>query len=101
MSKKWITSTILKRVKKFLSYPTDLRYEDVKILLEDFGYKETTQQGGSHRVFVLETRREGVIYDTDEISVPTKKGRYVIRLYLKAIARNLHLEEWYEKHKKK
>ncbi len=58
MCKGWITSTILKRVKKILdTQKADVAYKDVKIILEDFGFKETTQQGGSHRVFILENKR--------------------------------------------
>jgi len=104
MNKKWITSNLLKRVKKILTCPPDLRYQDVKIILQAFGFEETTQQGGSHRVFILVEKREGVIYEPEDLSqltVPVKKGRRVKRVYLKKIIECLHLEEWYEKHKKK
>ena len=79
-----------KLVERFLRLPPEASYDDVARLLESFGYTEFAA-GGSHRVF----RKAGCY----PITVPTKKGRKVKRVYVKRIVELLALEEWYEEHR--
>ena len=90
---------LLKRVEKLLRYPPEYAFDDLKRILEEFGFHGKAPRGGSHWIFILEDLKPGVSYETDQITVPIKRGRYVRREYLKKVAKLLNLEEWYEKNK--
>ncbi len=101
MMKEKFSSNTFKRIKNILALTKpEYSYRDIKIILENFGFRETTSQGGSHRVFVLENRRKGVIYGAEQITVPNIKGRKVKRFYVKRIIKILHLQEWYDEYEK-
>jgi predicted RNA binding protein YcfA (HicA-like mRNA interferase family) len=74
-----------KLVARFLALPPEVRFSDVTTLLEQFGYIEVRSRG-SHHTF------ENA--DGDIIVVPKKKGAKVKRTYVKAIVKQLNLEEW-------
>lgn len=93
-------TTLLKRVEKLLRYPSEYRFDELKKLLEAFGYEGTPPRRGSHWKFVLKRPLKEVNYKVNIITVPSLKGRYVKRTYLKMVAELLNLEEWYEKNKK-
>lgn len=92
--------SLLKHVEKLLRYPGEYRFEELKNLLEAFGYKGIPPKRGSHWKFVLKNPLPDVNYEAPVITVPLKRGKYVKRVYLKRIVKFLNLEEWYEKNKK-
>lgn len=94
-----MSKRLLKRVERLLRYPADYDFNELKLLLEDFGFRTNPPRRGSHWVFYLETPLPEVNYETDQITVPVVGGRKVKRIYLKTIARLFNLEEWYEKNK--
>ena len=67
-----------------LDFPTEMRYSDVKKILEGFGYKEDGGKG-SHFVF-----RQA---NHEPITLSKKHGKMVKRYQLKDIAKTLNLEE--------
>ena len=67
-----------------LGFPVEMRYSDVKKILEGFGYKEDGDKG-SHFVF-----RQ---VDHEPITVSKKHGKMVKRYQLKDLAKALGLEE--------
>jgi len=91
---------LLKDVEKLLSFPSDYSFNDLKILLERFGYEAVPPKRGSHWKFVLKRPLDNVNYKAKIITVPSLKGKYVKRAYLKMIVKFLNLGEWYEKNKK-
>lgn len=93
-------ATLLKRVEKLLAYPPEYRFDELKKLLEAFGYEGIPPRRGSHWKFVLKKPLKDVSYEAKIITVPSLKGRYIKRTYLKMVAKILNLEEWYEKSKK-
>ncbi len=90
----------LKRIEKLLRFPPDFSFKDLEKILEFFGFRKKEGTRGSHNIFILVKPRKDVHYETDQITVPTIKGRKVKKEYLKMIAKYLHLEEWYERNKK-
>lgn len=81
-------STKLKRIKSILDNPKSVSFNDIKIILENFGYSgEQPSRGSSHYIF----RKEGCY----SITVP-KKHPYVKEHYIKEIILLLELEDWYE-----
>jgi len=75
-------SKLDKIIERFLSNPPDVRFGDVCLLLEAYGF-EKKRQTGSHNIF---RNDEG-----DMITVPTVNGRTVKRTYVKQIVRLLNL----------
>lgn len=74
-----------KLVKNFLAQPSDARFEDVRYVLEAFGYKEIRARGSHH---TFENARGEVIV------VPKKGGQKVKRVYIQRIVELLNLEDW-------
>ncbi len=81
---------LLKIVKKIINNPRDVDFNDIKKLLESFGYECTQPKGGS-RHFIF--RKKGV----DHFSIPKKKP--VNEFYVKHIIKLLDLRSWYEENK--
>lgn len=79
----------IKLVRRFLYEPNTIDIDDVRRLLDAFGYRETRK--GSEYIF----HKKGAY----PITVPTVKGRHVKSPYIKRLARLLFLEEWYERNK--
>ncbi len=77
----------LKLVKLFLSEPVEVRFEEVRALLNAFGFEEVRSKG-SHHIFRNSAGRTQV--------VPKKSGQKVKRAYVKEIVDLLNLEEWYD-----
>ena len=82
-------SKIRKLVGKMLRRPPEMRFDEVKIILERFGWK-VFKVRGDH--FNFKKEQEFLI-------VIAKKGRQVNRTYLKRIISRLNLEVWYEEHR--
>lgn len=78
---------IEKLVKRILQRHKDITFQEVRNLLEAFGYHERTLHG-KHPVFVKPGH--------PPITVPTVKGRHVKWPYIRKIVELLRLEEWYE-----
>jgi predicted RNA binding protein YcfA (HicA-like mRNA interferase family) len=73
-----------KLLEQLLDFPTEMRYTDVKKILEGFGYQEDDGKG-SHFVF-----RQA---NHEPITLSKKHGKMVKRYQLKDIAKALNLEE--------
>jgi predicted RNA binding protein YcfA (HicA-like mRNA interferase family) len=73
-----------KLLEQLLNFPAEMRYSDIKKILESFGYQEDNGKG-SHFVF-RQTKHE-------PITVSKKHGKMVKRYQLKDIAKALGLEE--------
>lgn len=81
---------IIKLAGEILKSPKDVGFEELRRLLEGFGYDCRQPRGGSsHYVF----RRQGSM----PISVP--KDRPVNKKYVTQVVELLNLEEWYEKNR--
>lgn len=74
-----------KLVEKILAIPTEAKFEDVRLLLEMFGFEEK-RSTGSHHVFQKSQTRS--------ITIPKKSGKKVKRPYLKEIVELLDLQAW-------
>lgn len=79
-----------KLVERFLFEQNGIDIDDVRRLLDFFGYKERSKPG-SECIF----HKKGAY----PINVPTVRGRHVKSPYVKRIVRLLFLEEWYERNK--
>lgn len=79
-----------KLVEKFLFQQRNIGIDDVRRLLDLFGYKERGNPG-SECIF----HKKGAY----PINVPTVQGRHVKSPYVKRIVKLLSLEEWYESNK--
>ncbi|ABA88045.1 toxin, HicA family [Syntrophotalea carbinolica DSM 2380] len=78
---------LLKLVETVLSNPKNVRFEELKRLLEGFGFTCCQPRGGSsHYTF----RKQG----SYPITVPKK--RPVNQAYVKSVIKQLNLEEWYD-----
>jgi predicted RNA binding protein YcfA (HicA-like mRNA interferase family) len=73
-----------KRLEELQKFPTQMRFEDVRAILEDKGFMPS-QSKGSHNRFSKAGEQP--------IDVPTVNGRFVKRTYLQLIAKRLKLEE--------
>lgn len=62
-----------------------MRFEDVRYLLEAFGFKETRSKGSHHSFGDSEGRK---------VTVPKKGGQKVKGVYVQQIIELLNLEEW-------
>ena len=81
---------LVKLAAQVLSNPKDVGFEQLRSLLEGFGYECRQPRGGSsHYIF----RKKGSM----PISVP--KDRPVNRKYVEQVIDLLNLEEWYEKNR--
>ena len=83
-------SKLDKLIKKFLSKPPEISFEDVRYVLESFGYGEVCSRG-SHHAFENE---EGEV-----IIIPKKGGKKVKRTYIEAVVKLLNLENWQDESK--
>jgi predicted RNA binding protein YcfA (HicA-like mRNA interferase family) len=76
---------LTKLIQNFLANPPDVRFEDVRYVLEAFGFREKRSRG-SHHTFENE---EGEV-----IVIPKKGGQKVKRFYIQRIVELLELEDW-------
>lgn len=76
-----------KLIRFFLTCPSEASFEDVRRLLEEFDFL-AVRTSGSHVIFRHEDGRQ--------ITVPTKKGRTVKKVYIRQIIELLSLEDWYD-----
>ncbi|MEQ8998699.1 MAG: type II toxin-antitoxin system HicA family toxin [Coleofasciculus sp. B1-GNL1-01] len=74
-----------KLVEQFLNKPPEVRFEDVRYLLEAFGFEEKRSKGSHHSFRDSQGRK---------ITVPKKGGQKVKGVYVKQIVELLNLEEW-------
>jgi predicted RNA binding protein YcfA (HicA-like mRNA interferase family) len=84
-------SQLNKLVRFVLSCPSEASFDDIKRLLEAFGFQEV-RSSGSHIIFRHEDGRMQ--------SVPKKSGRKVKGIYIKQIIKLLSLEDWYNDQEK-
>jgi predicted RNA binding protein YcfA (HicA-like mRNA interferase family) len=77
-------SQLEKLIQLFLSYPVEVRFEEVRRILTAFGFEEVRSKG-SHHTFRHEDGRIQV--------VPKKEGQKVKGIYIKQIVKLLRLEE--------
>ncbi|MEL6460367.1 MAG: type II toxin-antitoxin system HicA family toxin [Cyanobacteria bacterium J06621_15] len=78
-------SKLEKLVQQFLNRPPEVRFEDVRYILEAFGFEEKRSKGSHHSFCDLEGRT---------ITVPKKGGKKVKGVYVDKIIELLNLEEW-------
>jgi predicted RNA binding protein YcfA (HicA-like mRNA interferase family) len=83
-------SRIEKLIQSFLAEPSEVNFSDVEKLLELFGFEQKNCEG-SHHTFRHEDGRK--------ITVPTKHGRKVKKIYIKKINAILRLGESYDQEK--
>ncbi|MEQ8468035.1 type II toxin-antitoxin system HicA family toxin [Coleofasciculus sp. E1-EBD-02] len=74
-----------KLVEQFLNKPPEVRFEDVRYLLEAFGFEEKRSKGSHHSFRDSQGRK---------ITVPKKGGQKVKGVYVQQIVELLNLEEW-------
>jgi predicted RNA binding protein YcfA (HicA-like mRNA interferase family) len=79
-----------KLIQSFLAEPSEVNFSDVEKLLELFGFEQKSCEG-SHHIFRHEDGRK--------ITVPTKYGRRVKKIYIKKINAILRLGESYDQEK--
>ena len=80
-------SSFEKLIERFVYNQNNITINDVRRLLNDFGYTEK-KKPGSECTF----HKKG----SNPINVPTVKGRYVKKFYVKRIVEILELEEYLE-----
>lgn len=74
-----------KLIQKFLASPPEVRFEEVRTLLEGLGFHEARSKG-SHHIFRDEQGRQ--------LTIPKKGGQKVKRPYIQKIVELLNLEDW-------
>ncbi|MBE9202770.1 type II toxin-antitoxin system HicA family toxin [Synechocystis salina LEGE 06099] len=74
-----------KIIRKFLTHPPEVRFEEVEYLLKEFGYIQIRSKG-SHHTF------ENA--DGDVIVIPKKGGKIAKRTYAEKLIKLLDLENW-------
>lgn len=74
-----------KLVKKLLLRPPEIKFDDIRYVLIEFGYQEIRSKG-SHHSFKNE---QGEV-----IIIPKKGGQKVKRTYIEELIRLLDLEHW-------
>lgn len=79
-----MVSKLEKLIEQFLRAPPEVRFDDVRYLLESFGFEEKRSKG-SHHTF---RNSEGL-----KITVPKQGGKMVKRTYIKQIVKLLNLED--------
>jgi predicted RNA binding protein YcfA (HicA-like mRNA interferase family) len=77
-------SRLEKLIQQFLRQPPEVRFDDVRYLLEEFGFEEKRSKG-SHHTF---RNAAGL-----KITVPKKGGKTVKGVYVQQIVRLLNLED--------
>lgn len=77
-----------KLVARFMAEPPEVDFDDVRQLLEMFGYELRKPRGTSHRVFVAPGK--------STITVPLVSGHKVKRRYVKMIVQELDLRSHVE-----
>ena len=80
----YCTSNIQKLTERLLTRPTDMRFADIRMILEYYGWK-LDRTKGSHRVFV----KDG---DPNRITIPEDKQR-VKGPYLSSVIKLLGIGE--------
>jgi predicted RNA binding protein YcfA (HicA-like mRNA interferase family) len=78
-------SKLTKLILSFLASPPEARFEDVRYVLEAFGFQEKRSRG-SHHTFENEVG--------EVIVIPKKGGQKVKRFYVQRIVELLKLEDW-------
>lgn len=78
-------SKLGKLVNSFLTHPPEARFEDVRYVLEAFGFMNVRSKG-SHHAFENE---QGEL-----IVIPKKGGQKVKRVYIQRLVELLNLEDW-------
>ncbi|WP_026731454.1 type II toxin-antitoxin system HicA family toxin [Fischerella sp. PCC 9605] len=78
-------SKLKKLVEEFLRRPPEVSFDDVRYLLEAFGFEEKRSKG-SHHSFRDSLGRT--------ITVPKKGGQKVKGVYVQQIVELLNLQEW-------
>lgn len=78
-------SKLAKLIAQFLTYPAEVRFDEVYYLLTALGFEERRSKG-SHHTF---RNADGL-----KITVPKKGGKIVKGVYVKQIITLLKLEEW-------
>jgi predicted RNA binding protein YcfA (HicA-like mRNA interferase family) len=78
-------SKLAKLIAQFLTYPAEVRFDEVYYLLIALGFEERRSKG-SHHIF---RNAEGL-----KITVPKKGGKMVKGVYVKQIVTLLNLEQW-------
>jgi len=74
-----------KLIQKFLAIPPEIRFEEVRTLLEGLGFHEARSKG-SHHIFRDELGRQ--------LTIPKTGGQKVKRPYIQKIVEMLKLEDW-------
>ena len=74
-----------KLIQKFLASPPEVRFEEVRTLLEGLGFHEARSKG-SHHIFRDEQGRQ--------LTTPKTGGQKVKRPYIQKIVELLNLEDW-------
>ena len=77
-----------KRIERLLARPPEARYDDVRIVLEEFGWirrSRSSRKGSSHEVF----EKSGEY----PITVPLIQGRLVKKTYVIQICERLGLDD--------
>jgi predicted RNA binding protein YcfA (HicA-like mRNA interferase family) len=74
-----------KLIQSFLAKPPEVRFEDVRYVLEAFGFEEKRLRG-SHHTFENEVG--------NVIVISKKGGQKVKRIYVQRIVQLLELEDW-------
>lgn len=74
-----------KLIQKFLASPPEVRFEEVRTLLEGLGFHEARSRG-SHHIFRDELGRQ--------LTIPKTGGQKVKRPYIQKIIELLNLEDW-------
>ncbi|WP_434683822.1 type II toxin-antitoxin system HicA family toxin [Pseudanabaena minima] len=74
-----------KLIQKFLASPPEVRFEEVRTLLEELGFHEARSKG-SHHIFRDELGRQ--------LTIPKTGGQKVKRPYIQKIIELLNLEDW-------
>lgn len=85
-----VEKRVVKLAGKILNNPKDVNFEELRRLLEGFGYEcRQPRSGSSHYIF----RIKGSM----PISVP--KDKPVNKKYVAQVVELLNLEEWYEENR--
>ncbi len=74
-----------KLIQKFLASPPEVRFEEVRTLLEGLGFHEARSKG-SHHIFRDELGKQ--------LTIPKTGGQKVKRPYIQKIVELLNLEDW-------
>jgi predicted RNA binding protein YcfA (HicA-like mRNA interferase family) len=77
-------SKFKKLVEQFLNRPTEVRFEDVRYILEAFGFEEKRSKGSHHSFRDSQGRT---------VIVPKQGGQKVKGVYIQQIVELLNLEE--------